>query len=167
MQSLIDQLCPPVDLTLVPDRPTCSPHLADRLNHARECKNAKYGGGSAIFVTKGTMDGLRQLFGAKLKSHHIREFLEALATGHYRVTRVARAKTTSTPPVTLPTAPVVSAAAVGPGWTLHQLAAEFNVPYHIILTRVRQGFIAATRRGKRRLVVSNAEVDRLRTVGLR
>lgn len=158
MQSLIDQLCPPVDLTLVQNRPQCHP---DALTRAREIKQAKYNGGSAIFIAKGTMDGLRQLFGAKIKARHIREFLEALATGQYRITRVTRAKATITPPVTLPTA------TVGPDWTLHQLAAELNVPYHTIITRVRQGFIHATRRGKRRLVVSNAEVERLRTVGIR
>jgi len=162
MQSLIDQLCPPVDLTIVPDRPTCPPHLADRLNHARERKNAKYGGGSAIFVAKGTMDGLRRLFGDKLKARHLREFLDDLATGQYKIIRIKPklvVHTTATP--------VVTPQPAGPDWTLHQLAAEFSVPYHIILTRVRQGFIHATRRGKRRLVVSSAEVDRLRAVGIR
>jgi len=162
MQSLIDQLCD--GNTATPALTPCksrgrSPSF---MAEARAKAFEKYSGGTTVIISRTTFTGLRRLFGDKLKSRHLREFLDDLATGQYKITRIKPKLVVHTT-----AAPVVTPQSIGPDWTLHQLAAEFHVPYHVILHRVRQGFIVATKHGKRRFVISNAEVDRLRTVGIR
>lgn len=162
MQPLIDQLCDNTAITPMLTSGKSRGRSPSFMAEARAKAFEKYSGGTTVIISRTTFAGLRRLFGDKLKSRHLREFLDDLATGQYKITRIKPklvVHTTATP--------VVTPQPAGPDWTLHQLAAEFSVPYHIILTRVRQGFIHATRRGKRRLVVSSAEVDRLRTVGIR
>lgn len=165
MQSLIDQLCP-----TIPDIPTIQASAPGKprgqspafLAEARVKALEKYSGGTTIHVSRTTFTGLRHLFGEKLKARHLREFLDDLATGQYKITRVK-----PKPIVNNTSTSTTTSHTTGPGWTLHQVAAEFSVPYYVILHRVRQGFIVATKHGKRRFVISNAEVDRLRTVGIR
>ena len=162
MQSLVDQLCDAVPaISSISTKKTRGRSPAF-MAEARAKAFEKYSGGTTVIISRTTFTGLRCLFGDKLKSRHLREFLDDLATGQYKITRIKPklvVHTTATPVVTPQT--------TGPDWTLHQLAAEFHVPYHVILHRVRHGFIAATKHGKRRFVISNAEVDRLRTVGIR
>lgn len=162
MQPLIDQLCDNTAITPMLTPCKSRGRSPSFMAEARAKAFEKYSGGTTVIISRTTFAGLRRLFGDKLKSRHLREFLDDLATGQYKITRIKPklvVHTTATP--------VVTPQPAGPDWTRHQLAAEFSVPYYIILTRVRQGFIHATRRGKRRLVVSSAEVDRLRAVGIR
>ena len=162
MQPLIDQLCDNTTVTPILTSGKSRGRSPSFMAEARAKAFEKYSGGTTVIISRITFAGLRRLFGDKLKSRHLREFLDDLATGQYKITRIKPKLVVHTT-----AAPVVTPQPAGPYWTLHQLAAEFSVPYHIILTRVRQDFIHATRRGKRRLVVSSAEVDRLRTVGIR
>ena len=160
MQSLADQLCQPTPTADVIDlRTRARGRTKADMDAARQLAMAKYTGGTHIVISRATFDGLRATFG------HLREFMDDLATGQYKLVRIKPKAA-----VIVKAAPIVTSGtttAVGPSYTLHQVAAEFGVPYHTILTRYRQGFLQATRRGKRRLVVSATEVARLRTVGLR
>jgi hypothetical protein len=166
MQSLADQLCQPTPTADVIDlRTRARGRTKADMDAARQLAMAKYTGGTHIVISRATFDGLRATFGPRLTARHLREFMDDLATGQYKLVRIKPKAA-----VIVKAAPIVTSGtttAVGPSYTLHQVAAEFGVPYHTILTRYRQGFLQATRRGKRRLVVSATEVARLRTVGLR
>ena len=104
-----------------------------------------------------TFTGLRRLFGDKLKSRHLR-ISRRLGDRASTKSPVSSQSSSFIPP----RCTSCHAAASRPGPDVAPTSCRrFSVPYHIILTRVRQGFIHATRRGKRRLVVSSAEVERL------
>jgi len=166
MQSLADQLCQPTTTADVIDlRTLARGRTKADMDAARALCREKYTGGTHIVISRATFDGLRATFGPRLKARHLREFMDDLATGQYKLVRIKPKSALTIRP--MPASAPIVIPTDGPSYTLRQVAAEFGVPYHVILTRVRQGFLQATRRGKRRLVVSAAEVARLRTVGLR
>lgn len=161
MDSIVDQLCPPSNGTAA--LPKSRGQSDALLIAARAVAREKYTGGLAVRVSRTTVDGLRQLFGPKLKARHLRTFLDDLSTGQYKLIRV-RPKPL---PVVPPAAPKTDvAASAGPAWSIKQAAAEFNVTYACLLYRVQQGLIASIAHGKRRLI-PNDEILRLKRVGLR
>ncbi|MBF0262286.1 MAG: hypothetical protein HQL97_10695 [Magnetococcales bacterium] len=160
MDPLIDQLCQPAatstpQVQLVKSRGQST----DILAKARAVSYEKYKGGCTVIVSRATVENLRRLFGPKLKARHLREFLDDLATGQYKITRV---KPKPAPVIQL----MPSATTPGPVWSLKQAAVELGVTYPCLLYRVQHGLIASIAKGKRRLI-ANDEMLRLKRVGLR
>lgn len=163
MDSLIDQLCQSAPLSHNDDILALAPRprgqSAAIMAAARAAAFEKYKGGCTVIISRVTLENLRSLLGPKLKARHLREFLDDLATGQYKITRI---KPKQAPVVQL----MPPATTPGPVWSLKQAAAELGVTYGCLLYRVQQGLIASVAQGKRRLI-TNDEMLRLKRVGLR